>query len=277
MAKKYNSKWFRIAVEGDTTDGRAIQRHWIEQMAANFDPEKYGARIWLEHFRGILPDGPFKAYGDILAVKAEEVTIDGERKMALFGQIDPTADLVQMNQKRQKLYSSVEIDPNFASSGEAYLVGMAVTDSPASLGTSMLEFSAQHPDANPFSARKQRPENLFTAATEFTLEFQEVEEPGEGLVSRIRELFKQKNRSDDTRFANMEAAVEEVAGNTVDTLEKFRDEVAALREECRKFATQLAAARDQTAALEKKIDHTENPAGRRPAAAGGDGQALTDC
>ncbi|WP_367317768.1 GPO family capsid scaffolding protein [Microbulbifer spongiae] len=51
--------------------------------------------------------------------------------MALLGQIDPTKELVQMNKKRQKLYSSIEVDPDFAGSGEAYLVGMAITDSPA--------------------------------------------------------------------------------------------------------------------------------------------------
>ncbi|HEJ9876616.1 TPA: GPO family capsid scaffolding protein, partial [Pseudomonas aeruginosa] len=32
--KKFRSKWFRIAVEGATTDGRNIERDWIEQMAA---------------------------------------------------------------------------------------------------------------------------------------------------------------------------------------------------------------------------------------------------
>ncbi|EME3308853.1 TPA: GPO family capsid scaffolding protein, partial [Pseudomonas aeruginosa] len=28
--KKFRSKWFRIAVEGATTDGRNIERDWIE-------------------------------------------------------------------------------------------------------------------------------------------------------------------------------------------------------------------------------------------------------
>lgn len=37
-AKKFKSKWFRVAVEGATTDGRKIQRSWIEQMAKNYSP-----------------------------------------------------------------------------------------------------------------------------------------------------------------------------------------------------------------------------------------------
>ena len=31
-AKKFRSKWTRIAVEGATTDGRNIERTWIEDM-----------------------------------------------------------------------------------------------------------------------------------------------------------------------------------------------------------------------------------------------------
>ena len=34
MSKKYRSKWFRVAVEGATTDGRQIERSWIEDIAA---------------------------------------------------------------------------------------------------------------------------------------------------------------------------------------------------------------------------------------------------
>jgi hypothetical protein len=37
------------------------------------------ARIWVEHLRGVMPDSSFRAYGDVLAVKAEEVDMNGER------------------------------------------------------------------------------------------------------------------------------------------------------------------------------------------------------
>ena len=75
------TKWFRVATEGATTDGRAIQRSWIEQIAKNFNRQKYGARVWLEHLRSLLPEGPFAAHGDVLAVKAETVE---NGKLALF-------------------------------------------------------------------------------------------------------------------------------------------------------------------------------------------------
>lgn len=167
------SKWFRVATEGATTDGRAIQRVWIEQMAKNFNPAKYGARVWIEHMRGLLPDSAFAAQGDVLAVKAEQVE-DG--KLALFAQIKPLESLIAMNKAGQKLYTSIEVDPNFADTGEAYLVGLAVTDSPASLGTELLTFAQQNPDANPLAGRKTSKDTLFTAAMEFTLEL-EAEQP----------------------------------------------------------------------------------------------------
>jgi len=174
MAK---TRFFRVAVEGQTTDGRTIERQWIADAAATYNPATYSARINMEHVRGITADKPFKAYGDVLSLKAEEVEIDlagkKEKKLALFAELDVTDELVAMNKDRQKLFSSIEISPNFANSGKAYLVGLAVTDSPASLGTEMLQFAASQGDKNPLAGRKQDPANLFTAATEFTLELAE--------------------------------------------------------------------------------------------------------
>ena len=71
MASK--SKFFRVATEGATTDGRKIERNWIVQMAKNFNRAKYGARVWLEHYRGTVPGGPFDALGDVIAVEARTV------------------------------------------------------------------------------------------------------------------------------------------------------------------------------------------------------------
>ena len=68
------SKWFVVATEGATADGRTIERRWIEEMAANYDPSVYGARVNLEHFKGILPDGGFKRLGDVLALTTKSVT-----------------------------------------------------------------------------------------------------------------------------------------------------------------------------------------------------------
>jgi hypothetical protein len=228
--KKYKSKWFRIAVAGDTTDGREIQAEWILQMAENYDPNTYGARINVEHIRSYLPDGTFGAYGDVLALKTEKVTINGEEKDALFAQIEPTDSLIALNQKKQKVYTSIEVDENFAKTGSAYLVGLAVTDSPASLGTEMLSF-ASGATVNPFNERKQRPENLFTAAVETKIEIEEVKEQqsySAGLIQKVKEMFTKQEKGEKKSaesFSEQEQAILEIAtetanqGQTVSKLE----------------------------------------------------------
>lgn len=168
------SRFFRVAVEGATSDGRQIDGKWIKEMAETYNPETYAARVNLEHVRGITAEPPFQALGDVLSVKAEEVVIDlagkQETKLALFAEIEALEPLVAMNKKGQKLFTSIEVNPSFADTGKAYLVGLAVTDSPASLGTEMLQFAASQGDKNPLASRKQAPGNLFTAAAEIDLE-----------------------------------------------------------------------------------------------------------
>lgn len=217
--KKYKSKWFRIAVAGDTTDGREIQADWILQMAQNYNPDTYGARINVEHFRSMYPDSVFGAYGDVLALKTEKVTIDGEEKDALFAQIEPTQTLIELNKRKQKVYTSMEVDENFANKGSAYLIGLAVTDSPASLGTEMLQFAAGA-KVNPFADKKQRPENLFTAAQEVALEFEEIKEPqsySAGLLDKVKKLFSKQEETEKKSvesFSEQEQAIVEIAQET---------------------------------------------------------------
>ena len=218
MAK--TSKWFVVATEGATTDGRTINRTWIEQMAANYDPKKYGARVNLEHikWRYMWNDDPHsKCYGDVVGLKTEE---NAEGKLQLLAQIDPTDDLIKLNKDRQKIYTSIECDPNFADTGEAYLVGLAVTDNPASLGTEMLVFSAGA-SANPLNNRKEKSDNLFTAAIETELEFEEVKEKGLSIFAKISALFADKEKSDDERFSDQSSAIELLAEQQKEILEKL--------------------------------------------------------
>ncbi len=248
--KKYKSKWFRIAVAGDTTDGREIQPEWIVQMAQNYDPNTYGARINIEHFRSVFPDGVFGAYGDVIALKTEKVTINGEEKDALFAQIEPTQSLIDLNQKKQKVYTSIEVDENFAGKGFAYLIGLAVTDSPASLGTEYLQFAATA-KSNPLASKKQRPENLFTAAVETEFEFEEVKTQqsySAGLVQKVKDLFSKQQKSEQKSaesFSEQEQAIVEIAtetanqGQTVSKLENDFNTLNTAHEQLKKDFNEL--------------------------------------
>lgn len=135
------TKFFRVAVSGKTVDGREITAEQIDQMANTYHPETYGARVNIEHIRGYMVDSEFKMYGDVIALKAEDVVINGQQRRGLYAQFAVSESLIEINQKAQKIYSSIEMIPNFAGTEKAYCIGLAVTDSPASLGTEALQFS----------------------------------------------------------------------------------------------------------------------------------------
>ncbi|WP_210531699.1 GPO family capsid scaffolding protein [Pantoea ananatis] len=243
MAKK--AKRFRIGVEGATTDGRTIERNWLEQMAANYDPAVYTAVINMEHIKGYTPDSAFRRFGVVDALDTEEIS-DGllKGKLGLYAVINPTDELVTMTGNMQKLFTSMEIRPEFADTGEAYLIGLAVTDDPASLGTEMLQFSASA-GANPLANRKQHPDNLFTAATETVIEFEDVADEKPSLYSRVVALFSGKQKSDDARFSDVHRAVELVATEQQEFSQRIE---TALSEQASSLQAQLsaeAAAREQ--------------------------------
>ena len=282
------SKFFRVFTEGDTTDGRVIERKWIEQIVATYNPSLYGARVWMEHLRSPYPDSVFKAYGDVLAVKAEE--IDGGR-LALYAQIDPTPELVAINKARQKIYTSAEIDPDFAKTGKCYLTGLAVTDSPASLSTEMLQFAAKA-TTNPLAARKQSPGNLFTAATETAITFEDtMPSPNDApLLEQIKALFATKPTTPPakpTEPTDTSAALLEVAGQVAGFSNQLAEAGKATAKELAALSaklttsetafTELKAAHDKLTsdftALQAKLDASPDGPDKRDPATGGDAGA----
>ena len=274
------SKFFRVATEGATTDGREIQRSWIEQMAKNFNREKYGARVWLEHMRGMLPESAFAALGDVLAVEARPVE-DG--KLALFAQIEALPALVAMNKAKQKIYTSIEVDPNFAKSGEAYLTGLAVTDSPASLGTEVLKFAAGNPDASPFKGKKHSEGALFSAAVETELGLEgDAESIASTLITKFSDML--KNLSGITAPKPTPETSDAFATKTLEVLGAAD---AAIQQQDKELATEKAA-REKLAGefntlqanfneLSKKLSQQDSSTTHRPEATGSEGVVQADC
>ena len=296
MAK---TRFFRVAVEGATTDGRTIERQWLADAAATYNRETYAARVNMEHIRGITADKPFKSYGDVLSLKTEEVEIElagkKEKKLALFAELDVTDELVAINNDRQKLYTSIEISPNFANSGKAYLVGLAVTDSPASLGTEMLQFAASQGDKNPLLARKQDPANLFTAAIEAELVIDEAPAANPdptGVLASAKAFFdrfisggQQEQKEpvvvveppvtpelDGTAMAAFGAIITQMATTVTELATSTKASIDKLTSDVKTVADKLEATR--------AIVPGSNPQGftQRPLATGGNvNAARTDC
>ena len=136
MPRSLVSFWKRVATSGTTADGREILPQELRDIAETYNPAKYTAVIWCEHDRW------FGSHGTVFAVRLVEDAEGLEPgQVALEAQLKPNDKLLCLNDQGEKLFTSIEITPNFASSGKAYLSGLAVTDSPASLGTQELYFS----------------------------------------------------------------------------------------------------------------------------------------
>lgn len=284
MAKKV-SKWFRIGVEGDTCDGRVISGDDIQDMADTFDPRVYGCRINLEHIKSIWPDSPFKRYGDVTELKAEIISDDSvlNGKKALFAKVAPLDELVSMVRAGQKVYTSMEIRPNFSNSGKCYLIGLAVTDDPASLGTEYLEFCSRATQ-NPLAGKKDQPDDLFSVASLAELEFEDVPDTMlNSLTDKVKAIFSRKQVSDDARLADVHEAVTTVTEQVQTNLTATEQRVTELETAFAKFKQDVTSKVDENAqaftSLKSSLDSTESQRQpRRELSKGGTGdELLTNC
>ncbi|MEY8251733.1 MAG: GPO family capsid scaffolding protein [Colwellia sp.] len=124
------TEFLTIGTAGATVDGRTIQEQWLTDCAESYDPEIYTATINGEHQTW---------YGCLGTVHSLRLGKNKQGKTTLEAELRPNYRLIQFNMAGQKLFTSMEIEPKFSDTGKAYLEGLAVTDNPASLSTTMLQ------------------------------------------------------------------------------------------------------------------------------------------
>lgn len=264
-----------VAVAGSTADGREILEQWLIDAAATYNRKTYTARIWPEHFRSLTPGGDFKAQGDVAALKTEMVDIGGEKRLGLFAQLEPLPSLVDMVRRGEKIFTSVEITPDFAGTGKAYLTGLAVTDSPASLGTDALMFAAQRFNTH------------VSDELEATLELEATTEPPPAAVGKftqfkmgIMSTLAKFKKSSDAQVVELAEMVENVTKTLGEEIEQQATQYSELSKQVQELGEQLAGKNLEFADLQKKYQHLDttdaNPQ-QRPPATGGNGFALTTC
>ena len=147
MPRSLVSFWKRVATSGPTVDGRVILPQELRDIADTYKPSLYTAVIWCDHER--WPG----SHGTVYAVRLVEEGKDLEPgEIALEAQLKPNDRLLYLNDQGQKLFSSIEITPDFRGSGKAYLTGLGVTDQPASVGTQELYFSNKNSGASYYAA-----------------------------------------------------------------------------------------------------------------------------
>lgn len=258
--------WAIVATSGATVDNRFIKPEWLKEAAEQYDPKTYGARVNMEHIRSYWADSEFKMYGDVLALKTSSTDDD---KTQLIAKIEPTDELVKLNKLGQKVYTSVEIDDKFSDTGKAYLVGVAITDSPASLGTSRLKFS-QHENAK----------TKFTKPMEFTV-MPEPESKGKTEEDEITQTDVSEQKSFTQKMKELlnfsDKKATKAQQDLAEGVELFAKEFNTFKEEAE---TQIKALSAKNDALSESLTKTQEeleefkqqevPNPTRPESAGGD-------
>lgn len=253
------TEFTRIAVSGSTIDGRIIDPNWLTQAAGNYDPALYTARINSDHISGLSADSAFPAYGDIVELKTEEITlnIDGkdEKRTALLARLEVNEKLLDINKKDQKVFSSIELAPDFAGKGTAYVVGMAVTDTPASLATERLSFNRNDPKAKEPANVASKPLDLdlkFSEASEGNNEIKGLANTIQAGIDKMTAIFASKPPEKTAEeIAAEKAAVEAAAGGNGGSDDaKF----AALAEGITTIGTGISAL---SASITQRLDNSD--------------------
>ena len=268
-------KKFRVAVSGNTVDGREIQPQHLRDAAANYSQEVYGARVNIEHYLSPYPGSDFGAMGDVAALSTEDIT-EGPLagRTALYAEIEPSDRMVQMTNKGEKVYSSIELHPQFALNGKAYIVGLAMTDTPASLGTERLKFATQQRASVMAFNNQQAEPPMFSEAIEAEVIELTAQRSDEGAkwYSRVMGIISKGQKTDDQRFSQMHQVVEAVAQSQSEQIDQFN--AAELERQQDKAAIQKLTT--DLAALRQQLEGTDGNFSQRQPANGGVNAQLAD-
>ncbi|WP_100186874.1 GPO family capsid scaffolding protein [Marinomonas sp. BSi20584] len=242
--KTKESKWFKVATAGPTVDGREIKEQWLIDMAETYDMDEYTASIFQDHY------GWYGNYGQVVAVKAEK---DAKGRLCLFAQIKANKMLLALNKAGQKLFTSIRVIEDFAATGKAYLMHLAITDEPASLGTEQLSFS-QNGEHSQIFADKDGVELDFNAPqTDEELAAEVTKRPGflQRFFSKQISPTQDENPMTDEEkkaFAKMQTEMTEFKTLLEKALAKGEQEGG----ESNEFTTEIKALQDKIATLESE-------------------------
>ncbi|MDL9987985.1 GPO family capsid scaffolding protein [Providencia rettgeri] len=239
--------WLCIATEGETVDGREILPEEIIEMAETYDTDLYTAMIWPRHNKPGEDRGV--PLGEVVELRADT---DENDTLRLYAVLRPFTRLLEMNSQNRGVFTSVEMNTDFRNSGVTYLEGLAVTDTPASVGTTRLDFSRQKQ-----GKRKMVKPAKKTWRQHFGIEEVKEEKPTETTVNdEVLSGMAADLAAALSKIAELETMLEqaqsdvEVVKEVVDTEDfaKLRNNLPEITKSFSKVATQLPG---------------KNPAGRK--------------
>ncbi|ENQ2579250.1 GPO family capsid scaffolding protein [Escherichia coli] len=273
--KKTSRKKFRVAVSGSTVDGREISPVHLREAAENFNPDVYAARVNVEHYLSPCPSSEFSAMGDVTALSTEDIT-EGPLagRTALYAEIEPTERMKQLVADGKKIYSSIELHPQFSVNGRAYLVGLAMTDTPASLGTERLKFTAQQRQAVMTFNSIQGEAPLISEAIESEIieMAEQRQEEGTQWFNRVMGIIGRGRKADDASFSRIQEAVEGVATSQADIIDRFN----SLETRHQQDSQKITSLTTELAALKEKLSTQDGDPQNRFTATGAASDQLAD-
>lgn len=238
--------WLAVATAGATIDGRTLSADDFNDMAESYNPDLYAATINYEHYRY------FGNFGSVWGLKVQDDEIDGNTETRLYAEIEPNKQMMQLNAEGQKLFTSIEFVPNFRSTGKPYFFGLALTDTPASVGTERIKlFSSRASKAN---------EDIQVFHSDFAVTIpdeSETEADETKLFHRFLAYFKKQTSTEFTNELKPELKPEEETDMTKEEFEALQAKVEALSNNTDEILSKLNALSEPDEAPEDTGDEPE--------------------
>lgn len=232
--------WLTIGTSGPTVDGRKISEQMLLEAAETYDPDEYQAVISSDHL--------LWWYGNFGEVSRVRHSTDKKGRTVLQAKIHPNQRLIEMNNQGQRLHTSMELTDDFAGTGKAYLMGLAVTDEPASLGTSALHFSKQ--SLNSSNSSKKEPCPVLISQQSESINYSSSAQPEfddpdkepffERLKQRLLRELKQSDPEKNDMNVDQFNALKDLAEKQLEATEGLNNTLAD------KFANATFAAKTET-------------------------------
>ncbi|PHM38574.1 GPO family capsid scaffolding protein [Xenorhabdus innexi] len=270
-----------VCTEGMTLNGFAVSREQIQQMADSYNPRLYAARLNLEHVKSLYPDSTFRQFALVQSAHAYEIK-DGplQGRLALEATIEldeeKDAPLIKLNQSGQKVFSSIEFYSRFPQTQSAYLTGIALTDTPAAVGTELIKLSVQE------RGLPASDDRYLSASLETMVELLAGTEPTPGDDKSIGEKFvlsvkkalgmhREHHHAELNTLRDMVQLTAEKCGEALNQGQKL----AALETLCASQSEALTQLKAELSTLKSQLSQQDDSSVHRPGASGST-QVLAD-
>ncbi|WP_339420537.1 GPO family capsid scaffolding protein [Photorhabdus akhurstii] len=270
-----------VCTEGMTLNGFAVTREQIQQMADNYNPRLYAARLNLEHVKSLYPDSLFRHYALVKSAGAYEIKdgpLQGKLALEVTVELDEEKDaaVFKLNQTGQKIFSSIEFYSCFPQTQSAYLTGIALTDTPAAVGTELIKLSVQErglpsSDDRYLSASLETAVELIEGVEQSNAADKSIGEKFVLSVKKALGLRRDHNNAELNTLREMVQLTAEKCGEALNQVQKLSQLEVLYTSQSEK----ITALENELSTLKNQLSQQDNSSTHRPLA-NGSTQVLAD-